>query len=1258
MPSTPPHEPRSGDNLSDDPLGEASFTPQHVICVNPLCRRKWKQLTPKSIPMFCPSCKKASELGLWETWEGVVTDDTFYYNLLKYWYAIYTDIASTLGYAKSTDLNLPQDPTDVTIVNVMDFYYEAFPEHPVPEDVRNWSSMGQRKKQLTGTIIRQCGGLQRHHDMAGRRFYIIDWRGALKIGDHVQFVAFPNPSVDERNKLPHVIKVLDDRVNPPHHRADQGWEAARRYPGEQPQPQVLTSNGTHKKSFDPLYTSAAPSHRDQRQSESGPRGFPQCLSSGLQDNRRPFGGNSNGNATGLNQMASTTDQLHSKSGPARNTVVSSGGHPLRRKSKDTNMRPPADRVTAASASTNGKSPADQMESKFPPMVGSMVAPLPGFDDTNAAWSELARLLSVAANKEVPRTPQAPTLEPKIPEWTTVRAPAPSPALPARPDWIPDTPASPLYLHRDMNFRQAPNPLVQFLQMQAAAGAASQVPSAPPLPYGSGQGDSNSMVSPFTPTGGVPPVSAAAAVGLDGDLAGLAAWGASWPSSGMMKRHSTSQPPTPIQEETTLYGLRDEGTTTTESTVPRGEGRARSPSSDDVVLRPSTRHTRRRSRSRDAGVSRRRSSTEEDDYRRRDKDDYRRRNDDDYRRRDDDDYRRRNDDDYRRRDDDDYRRRDTADHRSRRREDRSDRPAGGGGGSYYDVRSSRDPPDGSSSLHYVNSSSRGSGQDAPRPAKQDETRGRIVDDQALRPREDSLSRHPKPSSQHDPPEDSPDSLPREAKARSVVPPRKGKPVVQFGKAMRPDPRAAADRGNVLELSCDCPRKYVSHVRPLRDPAWLPTVKWGEATFEEHILLKREFAPRAVANARGQATVPPPTVAYGTAVDGSWHETWPSDVDCRIICVLRLPDLVTSDETFLRAAREAIPCHLRARDALQKAVVVRASGLGGSVIPAKCGYLAFRTRRDARECWSLQHLKLYGYICPLITDPTAFRILCQVALVLKLYEGHSIGATTSITTPRLVPESGPSTAPVPSTQVGFTSTKFGGGLSSRKPLSGAVRGADVSNGAAGGSTSRGRFVLRGLKESLQRLKGPPVESCGNFSAAAVRYSRLDQRDGAVVGRSEYVRAETSSDGQSQKLNIGLTNDRNVVVLETNDDSTLVDWRPEWVFRDWAWGCRPISVSLAEKKSAFGEIDPAELSDYSTYSVPDMSVFKPVRSVPLIGGVSPQSKARSAATSRKGKKSKKDKKKKRKTSHELTAKLAAEVKADGSAATKAGERMQVES
>ncbi|KAF4691973.1 hypothetical protein FOZ63_026905, partial [Perkinsus olseni] len=82
---------------ADDPLGEANFVPRYLVCVNPLCRRKWKQLTPKSIPMFCPSCKKASELALRETWEGV-TDDTLYYNVLKYWHGVYADIQSTLGY--------------------------------------------------------------------------------------------------------------------------------------------------------------------------------------------------------------------------------------------------------------------------------------------------------------------------------------------------------------------------------------------------------------------------------------------------------------------------------------------------------------------------------------------------------------------------------------------------------------------------------------------------------------------------------------------------------------------------------------------------------------------------------------------------------------------------------------------------------------------------------------------------------------------------------------------------------------------------------------------------------------------------------------------------------------------------------------------------------------------------------------------------------------------------------------------------------
>ncbi|KAF4758561.1 hypothetical protein FOZ63_010058, partial [Perkinsus olseni] len=213
----------------------------------------------------------------------------------------------------------------------------------------------------------------------------------------------------------------------------------------------------------------------------------------------------------------------------------------------------------SSSSSSSKSP-DEKKKAFSPEVGSLVdsavAPPPGFedlpDDTHLCLGQLAQLLTAAANKEVPPTPQAPTLEPKIPENVH---PSPSPAVPAarRPDWIPDTPASPLYLHRDMNFGQTPNPLVQFLQMQAAAGAAGQIPPTVAASRGSyGTAARPPMATPFMPMGGPPPQAAAAAVGLDGDLAGLAAWGASWPSSvpsGLSKRQSTSQPPIPIQEET-------------------------------------------------------------------------------------------------------------------------------------------------------------------------------------------------------------------------------------------------------------------------------------------------------------------------------------------------------------------------------------------------------------------------------------------------------------------------------------------------------------------------------------------------------------------------------------------------------------------------------------------------------------------------------------------------------------------------------------
>ncbi|KAF4675304.1 hypothetical protein FOL47_007921 [Perkinsus chesapeaki] len=1338
-----PHETKPIVDPSD-PLGEANFVPRYLVCVNPLCRRKWKQLTPKSIPMFCPSCKKAAELALRDKWG--VTDDTLYYNLLKYWHSIYKDIENSLGFPKCRDLNLPKDPEEVTILNVMDYYQKAFPEGPHPEDVRNWSSMGQRKKQMTGTIIRQCGTLlweltvledlqhqhgsrvppsQRHHDMVGHRFYLIDWRGSLKIGDHLQFVAFPNPSVEERGQLPHVLKILDDRVNPPHHPSEKTKDEVTNNADRQP---AGKGKGTYSRTPNNAYygrqQQQQPYNGQYHQDRSQAR-YPQLQQQ--QQTARPSsplqraGANSNQQSygTGLWQPAGQFSSRPSADSPQR-----AGQDVRERCSPPTGTeRPP--QSGNASSPHESRRPSDNaspiQEKKFSPEVGSLVdsavAPPPGFedlaDDTHLALGQLAQLLSAAANKEVPPTPQAPTLEPRVPESSQ---PSPSPAVPAakRPDWIPDTPASPLYLHRDMNFGQTPNPLVQFLQMQAAAGAAGQIPPGARVagaPYGAA-GSAPTMATPFMPMGS----QSAASVGLDGELAGLAAWGASWPStmpSSINKRQSNSQPPTPIQEETVNeYGEVCAATATTAApsqgqhqqgantataailihrivhifanrllllllmssmypnrSVSGSQGRvllvwARPDPGQDqdpprAVGAPSRALSREEARVESgdpmpppqsrplSSLPEHRPPTSGDDLEvvtvmwcaavaiavRRTRTttvtevapivaDMALGNPEAPR------------------------------HRERIRITQRT----GKGGELEEMiivqgTVMREPtvvrpgvaPTTVVVLLEINPMAV--------PHCTMSTAAALIEAAPPGLAAKLMNGSPTPMMQHDTL-----STP-EAKEMPQPPPstRRSKAQVEFGKPIRPDPRDNAQKGNVLVLACDCPRKYVPDPgpHPLSDPAWLPTIQWGQATFEERILLRREVAPRAVANARGQS-IASPTVCYPTVEDSSWHETWPSDVDCRIVCVLRLPDLVTSDDTFLRAVRGAIPHNLRARDGLQKAVVIKASGLGGSVVQARCGYLAFRTRRDAHECWSLRHLKLYGYVCPLIADPTAFRTLCQIALVLKLYEGNSIGATTSglTTRPHVLESSSQSAAaPAPSSQPGITGTKFGGGLSSRKPLPSAVRGAD-SNGGASSATSRGRFILRGLKASLERLKGPPVEACGNFTASAVRYSRLDQRDGAVIGRTEYVRAETSSDGQSQKLHIGLTKDRSVVVLETNDDNKLADWRPEWVFRDWAWGCRPMSVTQAEKKSADEEIDPAELSDYSTYSLPDMSVFKPIRPVVAaqpIGGGSPQSKARSTGTSRKSKKSKKKEKKKRRTSHDLTTKLTGtEVKAaaDGAA------------
>lgn len=214
---------------------DPTFVPEFCICVNPLCRRKWKRLARRSLPLFCPSCKKSLDMAL--AADPTFVEEQRYGRSLQFWHGIYRELESAIGVTPCGELTLPKELEDVTMDSVMDVYTSVFPAGPQVSAVRNWSSMGQRKKEMIGTIVGRVGervwemavleeipeyeqqGSLRGPDLTGQLLHVIDWRGVLRLGDKLTFVAFPNPSVSERRNLQYVLKILDSRVNP--HTPDQ-----------------------------------------------------------------------------------------------------------------------------------------------------------------------------------------------------------------------------------------------------------------------------------------------------------------------------------------------------------------------------------------------------------------------------------------------------------------------------------------------------------------------------------------------------------------------------------------------------------------------------------------------------------------------------------------------------------------------------------------------------------------------------------------------------------------------------------------------------------------------------------------------------------------------------------------------------------------------------------------------------------------------------------------------------------------------------
>eukprot|EP00425_Heterocapsa_triquetra_P000826 CAMPEP_0195055654 /NCGR_PEP_ID=MMETSP0448-20130528/4275_1 /TAXON_ID=66468 /ORGANISM="Heterocapsa triquestra, Strain CCMP 448" /LENGTH=559 /DNA_ID=CAMNT_0040085339 /DNA_START=36 /DNA_END=1715 /DNA_ORIENTATION=- len=209
-----------------DPSG---FVPEHRVCINPLCRRKWKQRSPKVLPIFCPPCKRQLE-------EGVpggpnVPEATLLQQICRHWRTIWKELGEAIPEVLETGPPLsaaegpPQvgDDPDAWRNDVMSFK-QSFPPPACTEDVRNWNSVHGRRRHYRGIVRRGVGDFVCHFDVleelegdlvtarkvagGGQAYPVIDWRGLLTEGQEVHFAVFPNPAVSERGAVAKIVQLL------------------------------------------------------------------------------------------------------------------------------------------------------------------------------------------------------------------------------------------------------------------------------------------------------------------------------------------------------------------------------------------------------------------------------------------------------------------------------------------------------------------------------------------------------------------------------------------------------------------------------------------------------------------------------------------------------------------------------------------------------------------------------------------------------------------------------------------------------------------------------------------------------------------------------------------------------------------------------------------------------------------------------------------------------------------------------------------
>lgn len=207
----------------------ASIPDEYEVCINVLCRRKWKQLTPRLIPYFCPSCSRFLEMKLKPISDSKNHTEVEYLHAVhEFWHNFMHKLALKISTSwKSQQLSIDKSSP---LQDMMSAFLDSFSCLKVEAvNCRNWNSMLVRRKYYRGIVSYKddYNGLCRLHpewelteffqDMKrplnrfkSYQYFMIDWKDELHVNEKVNFIVFPNPVIsNDKEFMLLMCKQLD-----------------------------------------------------------------------------------------------------------------------------------------------------------------------------------------------------------------------------------------------------------------------------------------------------------------------------------------------------------------------------------------------------------------------------------------------------------------------------------------------------------------------------------------------------------------------------------------------------------------------------------------------------------------------------------------------------------------------------------------------------------------------------------------------------------------------------------------------------------------------------------------------------------------------------------------------------------------------------------------------------------------------------------------------------------------------------------------